>query len=144
MFSADGTVDRKLFFGIDGCVIEEIPQKIIDIYKQIVQMNIPVKSDTIFLEFEKANKKIFEEKNAPLLSGSTYAHNYSRQNNPVLFSDKFSEPIKKFPLFGKEDAVILARYLKDKLHGGGGELLFERFTGSPVRPSKRLLDHSTI
>ena len=88
-------------------------------------------------------KKIFEEKNAPVLSGSTYVHNYSRQNNPVLFSEKFSEPIKKFPLFGKEDAIVLARYLKDKLQGGGGQLLFERFTGSPVRSSKRLLEHTS-
>src|SRR3989344_9103659 len=88
-------------------------------------------------------KKVFEEKNAPVLSGSTYAHNYSRQNNPILFSDKFSEPIKRFPLFGKEDAVVLARYLKDKLQGGGGKILFERFTGSPVRPSKRLLEHTS-
>lgn len=88
-------------------------------------------------------KKVFEEKNAPVLSGSTYAHNYSRQDNPVLFSDKFSEPIKKFPLFGKEDAVVLARYLKDKLQGGGGKLLFERFSNSPVGPSKRLLDHTS-
>ncbi len=62
MFSIDGTTDRKLFAGVKDCVIEEIPQKIIDIYKQIVKMNIPVKADTIFLEFEKANKKIFGEK----------------------------------------------------------------------------------
>ena len=88
-------------------------------------------------------KKIFEEKNAPILSGSTYAHNYSKQDNPVLFSDKFSEPVKKFPLFGKEDAIVLARYLKDKLQGGGGLLLFERFTGSPIRPSNRLLEHTS-
>ncbi len=88
-------------------------------------------------------KKIFEEKNAPVLSGSTYAHNYSRKDSPILFSDKFSEPIKKFPLFGKEDAMVLARYLKDKLQGGGGKILFERFTGSPVRPSKRLLEHTS-
>ena len=32
------------------------------------------------------------------------------EDNPVLFSDKFLEPIKKFPLFGKEDAVVLARF----------------------------------
>jgi len=33
--------------------------------------------------------------------------------------------------------------LKDKLQGGGGQLLFERFTGSPVRSSKRLLEHTS-
>lgn len=62
MFSIDGRVDRTLFKGINDCNIEEIPQKIIEVYKQLIKMNIPVKSDTIFIEFEKANKKIFGEK----------------------------------------------------------------------------------
>ena len=62
MFSIDGATNKKLFAGVDDCAIEEIPQKIIDIYKQIVKMNIPVKADTIFLELEKANKKIFKDK----------------------------------------------------------------------------------
>jgi len=85
-------------------------------------------------------KKIFEEKNPPVLNGSTYAHNYSKLDNPTLFSKNFSEPIKKFPLFGKEDSITLARYLKDKLQGEKGQLLFERFASSPVKPSKRLLE----
>ena len=88
-------------------------------------------------------KKIFEERHAPILSGSTYAHNYSIQDKAVLFSEKFSESIKRFPLFGKEDSMVLARYLKDKLQGGGGKRLFERFTGSPIGPSKRLLEHTS-
>ena len=62
MFSIDGRVDRKLFKSINDCDIEEIPQKIVEVYKQLVKMNIPVKTDTIFLEFEKANRKIFIEK----------------------------------------------------------------------------------
>lgn len=62
MFSIDGRVERKLFAGVKDCEIEEIPQKIVEVYRQLVKMNIPVKADTIFLEFEKANKKIFEDK----------------------------------------------------------------------------------
>ncbi len=62
VFSIDGKVDRNLFKGISDFDVEEIPQKIIDIYKQLVKMNIPVKVDTIFLDFEKAQKKVFEEK----------------------------------------------------------------------------------
>ncbi|MBU4142062.1 hypothetical protein KKE99_04295, partial [Patescibacteria group bacterium] len=62
MFSINGTTDKKLFASVKDCIIEEIPQKIIEIYKQLVKLNIPVKADTIFLEFEKANKKIFTDK----------------------------------------------------------------------------------
>lgn len=61
MFSLDGRVDRKLFASVKDCDIEEIPQKIVEVYRQLVKMNIPVKTDTIFFEFEKAKKKIFEE-----------------------------------------------------------------------------------
>lgn len=61
MFSMDGKVEKGLFKGVDDFYLEEIPQKIIDIYKQLVKMNIPVKAETIFLDFEKAHKKIFED-----------------------------------------------------------------------------------
>src|SRR3989344_838450 len=88
-------------------------------------------------------KRIFEEKDAPNLSGSTYAHNYSKLEDSILFSKEFSEHIERFPLFGKEDSMALARYLKDKLQGDSGKLLFERFSGSPIRPSKRLLEHTS-
>lgn len=87
--------------------------------------------------------KIFNEKKAPRLSGSTYAHNYSREDNPLLLSKKFSKIIKEFPLFTKEDSIELSNYLKDRLGGGGGQLLYERFSGSPIGPTKKLLDHTS-
>jgi adenine-specific DNA-methyltransferase len=62
VFSADGRVNRKPFARIKDCEVEEIPQKILEVYRQLVKMNIPVKSDTIFLEFEKAQVRIFERK----------------------------------------------------------------------------------
>jgi adenine-specific DNA-methyltransferase len=62
MFSMDGKTDPVLFSEIEDFVIEEIPQKIIDIYKQLVKMNIPVKADLIFSDFEKAKEIIFDNK----------------------------------------------------------------------------------
>ncbi len=85
---------------------------------------------------------IFEDKNAPTLSALTYAHNYS-QDGGVLFAPKFKEDIKNFPLFSKENSVELARYLKERLQSGKGGIVFERFTTSPIKPSKRLLDHTS-
>lgn len=62
VFSADGRVNRQPFARIKDCAVEEIPQKILEVYRQLVKMNIPVKSDTIFLDFEKAQVRIFERK----------------------------------------------------------------------------------
>ena len=87
--------------------------------------------------------EIFEQKNAPELNSCAYAHNYSKEENAVLFLPKFSSAIETFPLFAKEDAVELGRYLKEHLQGGKGKIIFERFAGSAVRPSKKLLDHTS-
>ncbi len=62
MFSFDNIIDKSLFSNIKNYKIEAIPQKILDIYKQLVKMNIPVKSNIIFTEFNKAKVKIFTDK----------------------------------------------------------------------------------
>ena len=62
MFSVDNKVDKSLFASIDNFTIEAIPQKILDVYKQLVKMNVPVKTDVIFLELNKAKVEIFNEK----------------------------------------------------------------------------------
>ena len=87
--------------------------------------------------------EIFESKNSPELSSCAYTHNYSKRGKNVLFSQKFATPLKTFPLFAKEDSIRLARYLKDRLRGGGGNVLYERFANSSIRPSRKLLDHTS-
>ena len=87
--------------------------------------------------------KIFEEKNAPELSASVYAHNYSKQQDGTILSSSFSELIKTFPVFTKEEAVELGRYLKARLHKGKGQIVYEHFARSPISPSKKLLDHTS-
>lgn len=87
--------------------------------------------------------EIFHSDKAPELKSCSYAHNYSKEQNAILFLPKFSSAIKAFPLFAKEDAVELGRYLKDLLHGGNGDVIFKRFAGSAIKPSKKLLDHTS-
>lgn len=62
MFSVENKVDKSLFARVDNFTIEAIPQKILDVYKQLVKMNIPIKTDVIFLELNKAKNKIFTDK----------------------------------------------------------------------------------
>ncbi|MDP2926650.1 MAG: DUF2075 domain-containing protein [bacterium] len=87
--------------------------------------------------------EIFQEKNPPELSGSVYLHNYSKNKDALLFASKFSQITKTFPLFAKEDAIELGKYLKKRLQGGKGQMIYERFARSPIEPSKRLLDHTS-
>jgi hypothetical protein len=87
--------------------------------------------------------RIFQEKKSPELSASVYLHNYSKNKDAVLFSPEFSKLIKTFPLFAKEDAIELGRYLKERLQGGRGQIIYERFARSPIEPSKKLLDHTS-
>lgn len=61
MFSLENKIEKSLFKGINNFTLEPIPQKILDVYKQLVKMNIPEKKEIIFIELGKANKKIFEE-----------------------------------------------------------------------------------
>lgn len=61
MFSLDGIVNRELFKDIEDFKIEAIPQKILEIYRQLVKQNIPIKKDLLFLELNKARKLIFED-----------------------------------------------------------------------------------
>lgn len=85
---------------------------------------------------------IFAEKLSPKLSSCAYCHNYSKVKDEVLYLSKFSKYIEKYPLFSKEEIENLGTYLKERLHKGAGLEVFNRFITSPIKPSKRLLDHT--
>jgi adenine-specific DNA-methyltransferase len=51
-----------IFKGVKDFSVEAIPQKILSIYKQLVKQNISPKTNTIFVDLEKAKRRIFEEK----------------------------------------------------------------------------------
>lgn len=62
MFSLENKVEKSLFKGIKNLKLEAIPQNILDVYKQLVKMNIPVKTNVIFTDLSKAKIKIFIDK----------------------------------------------------------------------------------
>ena len=62
MFSLENEVDKSLFVGVKDLKIAAIPQNILDVYKQLVKMNIPLKTNIIFTDFNKAKNKIFVDK----------------------------------------------------------------------------------
>lgn len=85
---------------------------------------------------------IFEEDDPVQLNSCAYCHNYSNQKENILSLPKFHKFTKTFPLFLKEEVRELGLYLQERLKNSNGLEVFNRFLNSPVRPSKRLLDHT--
>lgn len=87
---------------------------------------------------------VFSDKPEIALDSCAYCHNYSRNGkNPVLFFPKFKKETEEFPVFAKDDTQALGVYLKERLSEGNGLEVFGRFVTSPIRPSKRLLEHTS-
>ncbi len=63
IFSETNEVNKYLFKGIKNTQIEPIPKPILDIYKELLKLNIRGKTETIILELQNANAKLFKEKN---------------------------------------------------------------------------------
>jgi len=63
VFSETNEVNKYLFKGIKNTQIEPIPKPILDIYKELLKLNISGKTETIILELQNANNKLFKEKN---------------------------------------------------------------------------------
>ncbi len=62
MFALDNNIEKDLFKGVKKYRVEPIPQNILDVYRQLVKMNIPEKKELIVLELNSAKVKLFEEK----------------------------------------------------------------------------------
>ncbi len=62
MFSMENQIDKSIFESLKNFTIEAIPQNILDVYKQLTKMNIPIKPNVIFTDLNKAKTKIFIDK----------------------------------------------------------------------------------
>jgi adenine-specific DNA-methyltransferase len=62
MFSENEELDQSVLKGIKRCKLHPIPQKILNIYHQLNKQNIAPKTNTIFVDIDKAKRRIFDEK----------------------------------------------------------------------------------
>lgn len=62
IFSETEELDQTIFKGIKKCTPKPIPQKILNIYHQLNKQNIAPKTNTIFIDIDKAKRRIFDEK----------------------------------------------------------------------------------
>ncbi len=84
--------------------------------------------------------EVFEEREIDLF-GCSYCHNYRKHIGEGLFDSRYSEVLKKFPIYSRDDVTELATKLKTMLSKGEGFEVFNRFMKSPIKPSKKLLDN---
>jgi adenine-specific DNA-methyltransferase len=135
MFSIDGKVDSSLFAGVDDFTIEEIPQKIVDIYRRLVKMNIPIKSDHIFSDFIKAKECVFvkqeKDEGARILriviekviqkiaqnNGVNILKNNTKEEKLTILNDK----LKGENIFSKVDWEENKTYIAIGNHAAHGE-----------------------
>lgn len=85
----------------------------------------------------------FDEIPPLILFSCAYCHNYEYVENKGLYSPKYREILRDYPIFNKKDTIAFAKKLKTLLAGGSGLEIYNRFMQSPIRPSKKLLDHVT-
>jgi len=91
--------------------------------------------------FLKDFLEIFDKEEIDLNS-CVYCHNYSKSIDTTLFLPKFENILEKFPIYTKDDFNKFGSFLKERLQNGEGFEIFNRFSRSSIKPSKKLLEHT--
>jgi adenine-specific DNA-methyltransferase len=61
IFSLSDELDEEIIAGVENARLESIPQKILKVYEEWVKKNVPMRSDLILLEFQRAKERIFDQ-----------------------------------------------------------------------------------
>src|SRR5664280_977933 len=83
----------------------------------------------------------FEKEPALTLTSCSYCHNYSNTDRSGLFNNIYEKILGDYPIYCREDVVILAEKIKGLLNSGKGTEVYNRFMLSRIRPSKKLLEN---
>ena len=86
--------------------------------------------------------KVFETDPNMDLFSCAYCHNYHKEGAVGLFAPKYNKLIAEFPVYTMTEVAGLAGKLKECLSSGHGLEVFDRFTQSPIEPSRKLLDNT--
>ena len=139
--------------GLDNVVVIELKQwsqvEDCDVENNVVtyfggsQVMVPHPSFQVegYHFFLKDFFEIFDKEEIDLTS-CVYCHNYSKSINTTLFLPKFENILKKFPVYTKDDFHKFGSFLKDRLEKGDGFEIYNRFSNSSIKPSKKLLEHT--
>jgi uncharacterized protein len=76
------------------------------------------------------------------LTACAYLHNLQFDPNDELFATKHRSALARYPLFTGDGTNDLVAYLQGRLGFGSGLDALNTVLGGPVRPSRKLLDHT--
>ena len=93
------------------------------------------------LYLQDTHTAFYEDPSPVNLNACTYLHNYTFDPKDVIFNDKFTPSLERFPLFTADDVERMIQYLKTKLLKGQGIDVLNRVEKSKYRPCKKLMDH---
>lgn len=77
------------------------------------------------------------------IDGGAYLHN-ADSADAKLMQLSFLSDLAEFPLFTADDRDDLRSFLNQRVASGGGEEALHAYLDSPLRPSKKLLDHVAL
>ncbi len=107
--------------------------------REVLHPSVQVAQYTMYLQ--DTHTSFYEGDNPVCLNSCTFLHNYSYDSHDVIFSDKFSEVIKDYPLFTADNVSGLERFLLNKLDSGKGLEVLTKIENGKYKPSKKLMDH---
>jgi uncharacterized protein len=106
--------------------------------REVLHPSVQVAQYTMYLQ---DTHTAFYEEDPVFLSSCTFLHNYSYDPEDAIFSNKFSDIIKNYPLFTVDNTDGLKGFLLDKLENGNGLEVLGKIESGIYRPSKKLMDH---
>ena len=107
--------------------------------REVLHPSVQVAQYTMYLQ--DTQTAFHSDENPVSLSSCTYLHNYSYDPEDVIFSSKFSDIIKDYPLFTADNTDGLKGFLLDKLENGDGLQVLKKIENGKYKPSKKLMDH---
>jgi hypothetical protein len=108
-------------------------------HKEVLHPSIQVGQYHQYLQ--DAHTAFYEGASPIVLNSCSYLHNYGYENQDPLLDDKFSDPLKSFPIFTEDDVDELSEFLITKMEMGEGVDVLRRVEESKYRPSKQLMKH---
>ncbi|MGB3856449.1 MAG: DUF2075 domain-containing protein [Methanosarcina flavescens] len=93
------------------------------------------------LYLQDTQTAFYDGESPVFLNACTFLHNYNYDPEDAVFSDKFSEIIRDYPLFTVDNTDGLKGFLLDKLENGNGLEVLEKIESGKYKPSKKLMDH---
>jgi DUF2075 family protein len=107
--------------------------------KETLHPSVQVGQYKMYLE--DTHTAFYSEEEPIILTACTYLHNYNYYSDDIIFSNKFIDTLKNYPLFTADDTEKLKEYLIIKLENGNGIDILKRIEESTYRPNKKLMDH---